>query len=202
MWIDACTAVTTKAGRYVQAAAAPRSASLLEVEIVTADGKIRIANAYTNPDLFWAVKGGGGGTFGIVTRMTLRTHALPAYFGGVFGEITAANEGAYRALNWMRTNEDYSFMAKDGREGAPSHHAVWAGDREQAGWTIHGYASTWLPARLLDGGALARLADSLYAANYARLLKIKQRYDPDGLFTVRDGVGSEDRSADGFTRKG
>jgi hypothetical protein len=42
------------------------------------------------PDLFWAIKGGGGGTFGVVTRMTLRTHELPEYFGGVFGEITPA----------------------------------------------------------------------------------------------------------------
>ena len=36
--------------------------SLLEAEVVTADGQIRVANACTNPDLFWALKGGGGGT--------------------------------------------------------------------------------------------------------------------------------------------
>jgi hypothetical protein len=28
-------------------------------------------------DLFWALKGGGGGSFGVVTRLTLRTHELP-----------------------------------------------------------------------------------------------------------------------------
>ncbi len=54
--------------------------SLLEAEVVTADGKIRIANACTNSDLFWALKGGGGGTFGVVTRMTLRVHDLPESF--------------------------------------------------------------------------------------------------------------------------
>jgi FAD/FMN-containing dehydrogenase len=37
-------------------------------------------------------------------------------------------------------------------------------------------------------------------SNYQRLLEIKRRYDPDGLFTVHHGVGSEDWSADGFTR--
>ena len=37
------------------------AASLLEAEIVTADGAVKIANACTNPDLFWALKGGGGG---------------------------------------------------------------------------------------------------------------------------------------------
>jgi FAD/FMN-containing dehydrogenase len=406
MWIDAYTAVTTRAGRYVQGGGCTTvgvpglvqgggfgsfskrfgtaASSLLEAEIVTADGQVRIANAFTNPDLFWAIKGGGGGTFGVVTRMTLRTHELPEYFGGVFGEITANSDAAFKTLvarfvafyrerlfnahwgeqvslrdgrqlhlsmvfqgldraqaqavwapflDWLRANQDYTFkeptimavparrfwdadfwgkaapgiMVKDEREGAPSHHAVWQGDRGQVGWTIHGYESTWLPAGLLEEDAQARLVDALCAAsqqwwvelhfnkglagapaealaaarntathpgvvdafalaiiagggdpawpgmpdaqpdeaaarrraaairramdalrkvapdagayvsesdffqqrwqdtywgpNYAKLLKIKQRYDPDGLFTVRHGVGSESWSADGFTRK-
>ena len=53
------------------------AAGLLEAEIVTADGAVRIVNACTNPDLFWALKGGGGGSFGVVTRLTLRTRELP-----------------------------------------------------------------------------------------------------------------------------
>jgi FAD/FMN-containing dehydrogenase len=405
MWIDAYTAVTTEAGRYVQGGGCTTvgvpglvqgagfgsfskrygtaASSLLEAEVVTADGAVRIANAHTNPDLFWAIKGGGG-TFGVVTRMTLRTHELPAYFGGVFGDITAASSDAFKALvarfiafyrerlfnphwgeqvslregrqlhlamvfqgldraqaqavwapflDWVRASGDYTFkeptimavparrfwdadfwsktapgiMGKDDRDGAPAHHAVWEGDRGQVGWYIHGYESTWLPAGLLEEGAQARLVDGLCAAadkwwvelhfnkgiagappdaldrtrntathpgvveafalaiiagggdpaypgmpgakadearahrraaairsamdalrkvapnagayvsesdffqqrwqdaywgpNYAKLLKVKQRYDPDGLFTVRHGVGSESWSADGFTRK-
>jgi FAD/FMN-containing dehydrogenase len=397
MWIDAYTAVTTKAGRYVQGGGCTTvgvpglvqgggfgsfskrygtaAASLLEAEIVTADGAVRIANAHTNPDLFWAIKGGGGGTFGVVTRMTLRTHELPEFFGGVFGEITANTDAAFKPLvarfiafyrerlfnphwgetvslrngrqlqlsmvfqgldraqaqaiwapffDWVRASGDYTIkeptimaiparrfwdadfwdktapgiMARDGRAGTPAHHVVWEGDRGQAGWYIHGYESTWLPAALLEEGAQARLVDSLCAAagqwdvglhfnkglagappealaatratathpgvaeafalaiiaggggpaypgmpgakvdeqearrraatirramdalrkaapgagayvsesdyfqqrwqdaywgpNYARLLRVKRRYDPDGLFTVRHGVGSED----------
>jgi FAD/FMN-containing dehydrogenase len=46
-----------------------------------------------------------------------------------------------------------------------------------------------------------RWQDTYWGPNYAKLLKIKQRYDPDGLFTVRHGVGSEAWSTDGFTRK-
>jgi FAD/FMN-containing dehydrogenase len=46
----------------------------------------------------------------------------------------------------------------------------------------------------------ARWQQSFWGANYPRLLAVKQRYDPDGLFFVHHGVGSEDWSADGFTR--
>ena len=58
---------------------------------------VRIANACSNPDLFWALKGGGG-SFAVVTRMTLRTHDLPARFGIVVMSIQAASAEAYRRL--------------------------------------------------------------------------------------------------------
>lgn len=51
--------------------------NILEVEIVTADGQVRIANERENSDLFWAVRGGGPGLFGVVTRFTLRVHPAP-----------------------------------------------------------------------------------------------------------------------------
>jgi FAD/FMN-containing dehydrogenase len=41
------------------------AANLLEADVVTADGTARIVNAFQDPDLFWALKGGGGGTFGV-----------------------------------------------------------------------------------------------------------------------------------------
>ena len=42
--------------------------------------------------------------------------------------------------------------------------------------------------------------ESFWGANYARLLAVKEKYDPAGLFFVHHGVGSESWSADGFTR--
>ncbi|WP_036169758.1 FAD-binding oxidoreductase [Massilia sp. 9096] len=406
MWSDAYAEVTTRGGRYVQGGGCTTvgvpglvqgggfsnfskrygtaAASLIEAEVVTADGQVRIANRHVNPDLFWALKGGGGGTFGVVTRVTLRTHALPEFFGAAFGEITAHSNEALRTLidrflafyldhlfnphwgeqvslrdgkrlrismvfqgldgaqaravwapflDWVRADPNYTlkepnfvavparqfwnadfyakhapgWMVRDDRPGTSNDHAVWAGDREQAGIYWHGYQSTWLPASLLTDAGRARLTERLFDAcqqwdvelhfnkglagapdaalaaaretathpgvidafclaiiagggkaaypgmpgrdvdeeearargkairgamdslrqaapgagayvsesdyfeanwqqtywgsNYPRLLGIKRRYDPDGLFTVRHGVGSEDWSEDGFTRK-
>lgn len=119
-WIEAYNAVTTQAGRYVQGGGCSTvgvaglvqsggfgsfsktygtaAGGLLEAEVVTADGQIRIANACTNPELFWALKGGGGGGFGVVTRLTLRTHALPKFFGTAQMRINARSPEAFRRL--------------------------------------------------------------------------------------------------------
>ena len=51
--------------------------SLTEVEIVTADGTVKIANATIEPDLLWACRGGGGGHLGVVTALTFATQPAP-----------------------------------------------------------------------------------------------------------------------------
>lgn len=402
MWIDAYAAVTTKAGRYVQGGGCTSvgvagliqgggfgsfskryglaAASLLQAEIVTADGIVRVVNACKNPDLYWALKGGGGGTFGVVTRLWLRTHELPDRFGYVGVKIKAASPEAYRRLvgwfvdhyanalfneHWgealnlykdeleismvcegLTTDEaqalwapffdrvrasarDFSFtdkphvatgpargwwdltsnpaLIKDDRPDGNLAHAYWRGDQDQVSMFIHGYESQWLPASLLHRSQRGRLVDALVAAsrfmivrlhfnkglagaprqvneearrcaanpnvadafclmivatggkppfpglpgpkadmaeakrnasnvaraaaelkkiapgagsyvsetdffrgdwreafwgrNYPRLKAIKNRYDPEGLFFVHHGVGSEDWSADGFERR-
>jgi FAD/FMN-containing dehydrogenase len=42
--------------------------------------------------------------------------------------------------------------------------------------------------------------EAYWGSNYARLKEVKKKYDPDGLFFVHNGVGSDEWSADGFTR--
>jgi len=50
--------------------------SVLEVEMVMANGKLVRANAVDHPDLYWACRGGGGGNFGVVTSFVLKTHPI------------------------------------------------------------------------------------------------------------------------------
>jgi FAD/FMN-containing dehydrogenase len=406
IWMQAYDVVMTKAGKYVQGGGCTTvgvaglvqsggfgsfskhygtaAASLLEAEVVTADGKIRIANACTNPDLFWALKGGGGGSFGAVSKVTLRAHDLPATLGGADFQVKANSDAAYRRLvrqfvafyseqlfndrwgeqahfsgdntlgimmvchgldseqtkktwkpfmDWVQNSPDYSFVAppiigaipaqgwwdpawraehhqavfkSDDRPNAPATNVWWNGDGGQVSWTIYAYESQWLPASLLKQDAQERLADALFAgsriwdielhfnkglagapadalaasretatnpavldafalaiigsgsgpsypgvqghepnverarkdaaavgramaelrnvspvpgayvsesnffekdwqhsfwgSNYERLQKVKAKYDPDGLFFVHHGVGSENWSDDGFTR--
>lgn len=56
--------------------------SLLAVELVTADGQQLLADAANHPELFWALRGGGG-NFGVVTRLKFQLHPLPAFTGGM-----------------------------------------------------------------------------------------------------------------------
>jgi len=120
-WIEAYQAVTVEHGRYVQGGGCTSvgvaggfiqgggfgswskkygtgAAGMLEAEVVTADGKRLVANACQNQDLFWALRGGGGGTYGVVTSVTLMTHALPSSFGLVVGSITATSDAAFKEL--------------------------------------------------------------------------------------------------------
>lgn len=56
--------------------------NLLAAKVVTADGQIRHVDANTHPDLFWAIRGGGG-NFGVVTRFKFRLHEVGVIVGGM-----------------------------------------------------------------------------------------------------------------------
>jgi len=55
---------------------------LLAAEIVTADGELLYVDAGMNPDLFWAIRGGGG-NFGVATRFKFRLHEVDTVVGGM-----------------------------------------------------------------------------------------------------------------------
>jgi FAD/FMN-containing dehydrogenase len=120
IWGQVYNEVTTKNGRYVQGGGCITvgvsgliqgggfgsfskyyglaAAALLQAEVVLADGSVQIVNTCNHPDLFWALKGGGGGSFGVMTKLVLRTRELPEFFGVVFGRIKANSDDAYKKL--------------------------------------------------------------------------------------------------------
>ncbi|MFL5680991.1 MAG: FAD-binding oxidoreductase [Chloroflexota bacterium] len=56
--------------------------SLLAADVVTADGELLRVDEASHPDLFWAIRGGGG-NFGVATRFRFRLHELPSIVGGI-----------------------------------------------------------------------------------------------------------------------
>ncbi|MGH2758515.1 MAG: FAD-binding oxidoreductase [Actinomycetota bacterium] len=78
--------------------------NLVSAQVVCADGRVRTASAESNPDLFWAIRGGGG-NFGIVTSFTFRLHPVGPMvaFAGVFHPVSDA-PNVYRAFrDWAKT---------------------------------------------------------------------------------------------------
>lgn len=119
-WLEAYTAAS-KAGLYIQGGGCTSvgacggfalgggfgsfskrfgsgAAGVIELKVALADGSIITTNEYEHPDLFWALRGGGGGTFGVVTNMTLLAHPEPSISGWISGPIKAKSDGAFREL--------------------------------------------------------------------------------------------------------
>lgn len=85
--------------------------ALLSAQVVTADGRVREVDAEHDPDLFWALRGGGG-NFGVVTALTLRLESVPEATGGLLvlpatgpalAGFLAAAEAAPRELTTIVT---------------------------------------------------------------------------------------------------
>lgn len=64
---------------------------VLALEVVTADGRFVTASPMSHSDLFWALRGGGGGTFGVVTSTIVRVHPPVPVTTSVFSFETSPN---------------------------------------------------------------------------------------------------------------
>lgn len=110
--------------------------NLLSAELVTADGRLVTASAEENPDLYWAIRGGGG-NFGVTTALTLRLHPIDDVVAGRlsyrfgdaravlrgFAEVMAAAPDGLQAVALVRREE-----------GEPRIHVtvVWSGNPNDA----------------------------------------------------------------------
>jgi FAD/FMN-containing dehydrogenase len=83
------------------------SDNVVSAQVVCADGEVRTASADINPDLYWAIRGGGG-NFGIVTSFTFRLHALDPIvaFAGVFYDVADADKVWRGYRDWAAGTPD------------------------------------------------------------------------------------------------
>lgn len=84
--------------------------SLLAAELVTADGKILIVDSTNYPDLFWAIRGGGG-NFGVVTRFRFQLQELDKVYGGMLVLPATADTVAGFIAAAESASEDLSGIA-------------------------------------------------------------------------------------------
>lgn len=149
--------------------------SLLAVELVTADGRVLVADAEHHPDLFWAVRGGGG-NFGVLTRLRFRLHDVRAFTGGMLllpatpetvtgfvGLADVAPDGLSTILNVMPC-PPMPFIA-------PEHHGrlvllammAWSGPAEEGARTLAPFRALATP-----------LADMVAAQPYTRMYPVEE----------------------------
>jgi FAD/FMN-containing dehydrogenase len=91
----------------------------VEFEVVTADGEVRIINECNDPDLFWAMRGGGGGTFAVLTKYRVQVYpSLPIHvftFNANFSE-SASNVTLRETLTAHARNQiDWSAQLVTGQ---------------------------------------------------------------------------------------
>ncbi|KZP23477.1 FAD-binding domain-containing protein [Athelia psychrophila] len=66
--------------------------NLLQAEIVTPDGKLQTVSECSNPDLFWAIRGGGAGTWGVLTQVTYKAHPVVPLHAAFIGKSNSSTQ--------------------------------------------------------------------------------------------------------------
>jgi FAD/FMN-containing dehydrogenase len=80
--------------------------SVLAIEVVTADGRLRRVDADNDPDLFWALRGGGG-SFGVVTAMEIALYPMTElYAGAMWWDWERSHEVMHAWREWTATVPD------------------------------------------------------------------------------------------------
>src|SRR5215472_520724 len=100
--------------------------NLLAVEVVTADGQVLAASAEHHPDLFWALRGGGG-NFGVATAFEYQAHPVGTIYGGMVAHpASRAREvfGFYRDLTQGAPDELTVYMSMFANPDAPQEAVV------------------------------------------------------------------------------
>jgi hypothetical protein len=99
--------------------------NILEVEMVLSNGAIIVANECQNQDVFWATRGGGGGTFGVITKITMKAYPMPQTTQWVWG---VAQSNGTSAKDWWRSvAELHTTMVAANEQGLQGYYVITPG---------------------------------------------------------------------------
>jgi FAD/FMN-containing dehydrogenase len=93
--------------------------NIIDAQVVLADGSIVSANSETNPDLFWALRGGGG-NFGVVTAARHRLHHLESVHSGLLLYPFAETEAIFKGCNDIIASAPHELTVQLGLVADPS----------------------------------------------------------------------------------
>jgi FAD/FMN-containing dehydrogenase len=99
--------------------------SVKAMRLVTADSRLQSVDEHTDSDLFWALRGGGGGNFGVVTEFTFKTHPMPAvstFFKITWTSLSAAAIEAWQS--WAPHADDRVTSTLHVEAGGPDIHVT------------------------------------------------------------------------------
>ncbi|WP_051728300.1 FAD-binding oxidoreductase [Nocardia brasiliensis] len=82
---------------------------LLEVQMVLADGSVVVADKHHNADLFWAIRGSGTGSYGVITQLTVRLNKAPAAPANFVVKYPLTDTGSF--IRTFTALQDYSLHA-------------------------------------------------------------------------------------------
>ncbi len=138
------------------------AANLLSATVVLASGDVVVASECENADLFWSLRGGGGGLAGVVVDMTARTHAAPRWMLLAGGGYFATDDAGWQQLLEMQLNYTRLVMSPPWGGGVG-----WSAASGGGGGGVSFWAKGFEVAAAA-GAALVAPFDALVAAQPAR----------------------------------
>ncbi|CAG8903246.1 unnamed protein product [Penicillium egyptiacum] len=82
------------------------SDQVYQLTMITSEGERLVANDIQNQDIFWAIRGAGGGQYGVVTEFVMRTHPVPEnVVAGGFSFYPSQNSNASEIASWTALAE-------------------------------------------------------------------------------------------------